>query len=347
MTNERLRQARKDLGFSQEDVADEVNISQQTYSRIEAGTGPIKARKAFEIAEMLKQPVANLFPGLVDLARDDLDRLTNDFSSDGVDIAEQLERAGVDVDENDRTIYWSRPGAGTNFARVSGATARRILRELEYSQSSDFVVFDSASHRVAIRMDAHVVKVSSQAAGAYNDSYDGSTLDGRGDVVEIWREGASHGDEVAVQPDAKPIGNTAAWSIEHQVQHLFQEIWNKAARVRLVSRIDDEVEAVFYPKRHIVSVTASLSLLPPRSQEKEDEAPEDASRPRSRFDVYRDSDALPATPMQRKFLLLHDKDDRGLARRLGRDEVTRAEASDRMEKIYASRLPPEQHSDGE
>jgi transcriptional regulator with XRE-family HTH domain len=270
MTNERLRQARKDLGFSQEDVADEVGISQQTYSRIEAGTGPIKARKASEIAEMLKQPVADLFPGLVDLARDDLDRLTNDFSSAGVDIAEQFERAGVDVDENDRTIYWSRPGAGTNFARVSGATARRILRELEYSQSSDFVVFDTSSHRVAIRTDAHVVKVSSQAAGPYNDSYDGSTLDGRGEVVEIWREGASHADEVAVQPDAKPIGNTAAWSIDHQVQHLFQEIWSKAARVRLVSRDDDEVEIAFFPKHQVVAVVAPLALFPPEAEQLEE-----------------------------------------------------------------------------
>lgn len=264
--NENLRTARKECGLSQEEMAARIGVSQQTYSRIEAGTGTVKPRKAALIAEVLTTSVEQLFPGLVDLARGELERLTDDFTSAGVDVAEQFERAGIDIDENDRTIYWSRQGAGTNFARVSGATARRILRELEYHQSSDFVVFDTAAHRVAIRMDAHVVKVSSKAAGDDTDSYDASTLGGRGTILEVWRENASYPDEVSVQPDSKPIGNTAAWSIDHQVQHLFQEIWSKSPRVRLVAREEDEVEAFFFPKPEIVSVVAPLALLGPKEE---------------------------------------------------------------------------------
>lgn len=266
MLNENLRTARKECGLSQEEMAARIGVSQQTYSRIEAGTGTVKPRKAALIAEVLTTSVEQLFPGLVDLARGELERLTDDFTSAGVDVAEQFERAGIDIDENDRTIYWSRQGAGTNFARVSGATARRILRELEYHQSSDFVVFDTAAHRVAIRMDAHVVKVSSKAAGDDTDSYDASTLGGRGTILEVWRENASYPDEVSVQPDSKPIGNTAAWSIDHQVQHLFQEIWSKSPRVRLVAREEDEVEAFFFPKPEIVSVVAPLALLGPKEE---------------------------------------------------------------------------------
>lgn len=264
MINESLRNARKDAGLSQEEMAHKIGVSQQTYSRIEAGVGTVKPRKATMLAEILNTTVEALFPTLVNLTRENLKSMTDDFSSAGLVVVEEFERAGIDIDENDRTIYWSRAGAGTHLARVSGATARRILRELEYPQSSDFVVFDTGTHRVALRMDAHVVKVASRSTGDASDSYEISTLGQRGDVLEVWREGGSYPDELSVQNDSRPIGYTSDWALEHQVQHLFQEIWNKSPRVRVVSRVDQEVEAVFYPKNSIVSLVAPLAMLGPK-----------------------------------------------------------------------------------
>lgn len=62
--NNHLRQLRADRGWSQGDLAEQLNVSRQTINAIETGKYDPSLPLAFLIAKLFKQPIEKIFdPG--------------------------------------------------------------------------------------------------------------------------------------------------------------------------------------------------------------------------------------------------------------------------------------------
>jgi transcriptional regulator with XRE-family HTH domain len=57
-----IRKRREELGLSQQEMADKLNMSQSTYSRIEAKDEDLTIRQLKLIAEVLSVSLADLLP---------------------------------------------------------------------------------------------------------------------------------------------------------------------------------------------------------------------------------------------------------------------------------------------
>lgn len=57
-----IRKRREQLGFSQQEMAEKLNMSQSTYSRIEAKDEDLTIRQLKLIAEVLEVTLADLLP---------------------------------------------------------------------------------------------------------------------------------------------------------------------------------------------------------------------------------------------------------------------------------------------
>jgi len=57
-----IRKRREELGFSQQEMAEKLNMSQSTYSRIEAKDEDLTVRQLKLIAEVLNVTLADLLP---------------------------------------------------------------------------------------------------------------------------------------------------------------------------------------------------------------------------------------------------------------------------------------------
>jgi putative transcriptional regulator len=59
--NNRLRELRGDLGWSQADLAERLDVSRQTVNAIETGKYDPSLPLAFRIAHVFKQPIEKIF----------------------------------------------------------------------------------------------------------------------------------------------------------------------------------------------------------------------------------------------------------------------------------------------
>ncbi len=59
--NNHLRQLRADRGWSQGDLAEQLNVSRQTINAIETGKYDPSLPLAFLIAKLFKQPIEKIF----------------------------------------------------------------------------------------------------------------------------------------------------------------------------------------------------------------------------------------------------------------------------------------------
>jgi len=64
----RVRMRRKMIGVSQEQLADALGLTFQQVQKYELGSNRVSASKLYEIAKILKVPIAFFFVGLVDTA---------------------------------------------------------------------------------------------------------------------------------------------------------------------------------------------------------------------------------------------------------------------------------------
>lgn len=65
----RIRECRKQLGMSQEDLASHLGVSFQQVQKYERGINRITAARLFEIARIFRIPVEALYPSSEDAAR--------------------------------------------------------------------------------------------------------------------------------------------------------------------------------------------------------------------------------------------------------------------------------------
>ena len=96
----RVRLRRKEIHFTQEDLADAIGITFQQVQKYERGTNRISASKLFEIARTLKVPVAYFFEGYSQndggegFSESQAEQNVNGFlmTSEGIEIAEAFPR---------------------------------------------------------------------------------------------------------------------------------------------------------------------------------------------------------------------------------------------------------------
>ena len=103
----RLRMRRKDLGYSQQALADALGLTFQQVQKYEGGSNRISASKLHGAAMFLKTPVAFFFEGLDD---------PQGVDSTAADLA------------NEMADFWSLPG-GPDLARAYAAIGSPSMRK--------------------------------------------------------------------------------------------------------------------------------------------------------------------------------------------------------------------------
>lgn len=103
----RLRMRRKDLGYSQQALADALGLTFQQVQKYEGGSNRISASKLHAAAMFLKTPVAFFFEGLDD--------------------PENADNTAADL-ANEMADFWSLPG-GPDFARAYAAIDSISMRK--------------------------------------------------------------------------------------------------------------------------------------------------------------------------------------------------------------------------
>lgn len=98
---ERVREYRKELSLAQAQLAERLGVTFQQIQKYEKGTNRISAGRLFQIAEILKVPIQELYPQAADAAaaqtsRDDAAHRVSNFalSADGWRLCQAFLRIG-------------------------------------------------------------------------------------------------------------------------------------------------------------------------------------------------------------------------------------------------------------
>lgn len=263
MNANNLRSRREKLEMTQKAVAEAVGISQQHLQRLEAGTSPLRLPLAEKIAKTLSSSIDDLFPQLAKVVRRDHALLTAG-DHEARQMIDEWEKAGIDIDAGYWQVYWHISGHGTEFARVSGATARRLIDESE-SNASGFMVFDSDTRRYAVALRDEIVMEFRRENEL--DEMALHPMVSLGDRrVKVYASGRNSYLEYYVDPDEAAL-------FEHpkkrsDMQQLFAALRaGDRPRVRIVSRYEDqpaeEAGLYYVPVGSILSVEAPLAIVDP------------------------------------------------------------------------------------
>jgi len=108
----RLRLRRKDLGFSQQDVANALGLTFQQVQKYEGGANRISASKLHAASLFLQTPISFFFDGLA---------------------GPELDEAADAALTQEITTFWSTPGGrdiAKAYPRIASANTRRTVTEL-------------------------------------------------------------------------------------------------------------------------------------------------------------------------------------------------------------------------
>jgi transcriptional regulator with XRE-family HTH domain len=166
----RIRQAREKLGWSQQQLAEAVGTSQQQIARIETGTQSVKLDIALGIAATLHADLGKLFPAtrkLIGRGKKSKDRNALVELHDDPKAVAEFESAGVDLDPATWLLKLRLRG-GTQLSFVcSTAEVQRLRQNLRARDSgTPFVVFRSPVVAVALNIN-HLTH--------YHELWDGHT----------------------------------------------------------------------------------------------------------------------------------------------------------------------------
>lgn len=151
MSINRIRQYREKKALSQRQLAEAVGTSQQQIQRIEAGSQAVRLDIAARIAAVLGEAIGTIFPA----ARKALRRSQKaavplwEIRQDR-ELSRLMEGAGIDLAPEEWTLkLWLR-GHGDFSFPISGIERKRLWSSFQEVESSDFIVFDSRTERVAL-----------------------------------------------------------------------------------------------------------------------------------------------------------------------------------------------------
>jgi DNA-binding XRE family transcriptional regulator len=263
MKTNNLRSRREELEMTQQAVADAIEISQQHLQRLETGSSPVRLPIAEKIAEKLSCSIEELFPQLADMVRRDHEHLARN-SPQSRKMIDEWEQAGIDIDAGYWSVRWHIAKQGSFFAKVSGATARRLIDQVEGKAKSGFLVFDSDIRRYAVALHDDV-EMEFQRDPEPDEMAEATLTPGYRRVT-VYSSGRNSYREFYVDPDEVVLYQHPQKRQAMQALFLSLETGNKP-RVSIVNRhedqTNDEASIHFIPVGSILSVEAPLSVVDP------------------------------------------------------------------------------------
>lgn len=156
MTENRIREFRKELGMTQRGLAEVAGTSQQQIQRIESGVQDARFDLAVRICSSLKRPMAEVFPSTaVALKRTPTStEIAPHRLPDALYF--ELEDAGLDMDPRAWLFRFRLDGGYTGQLWVNGREKGRLLSAVQSAKEGEFIVFDTDTHRYAINL-GHLV----------------------------------------------------------------------------------------------------------------------------------------------------------------------------------------------
>lgn len=156
MTDNRIREFRKQLGMTQRSLAEAAGTSQQQIQRIESGVQDARFDLAVRICSSLQRPMGEVFPSTARaLKRTPAPtEVAPHRMPDALYFA--LEDAGLDMDPRAWLFKFRLDGGYTDQLWVSGREKSRLLNAVQSPEQGKFVVFDTDTHRYAINL-GHLV----------------------------------------------------------------------------------------------------------------------------------------------------------------------------------------------
>lgn len=189
----RVKQFRKQLGWSQRDLAEHAGTSQQQIQRIESGKITTSLGTANSICRALGQPLDVVFPAAAEALKrlhDEMER-THCVESSSL---KEVSAAGIEADPWDWTLKVLLEGeTKPRFYPISAEEQRRLFSAIQSEPDEDgfggqYLVFDSAGRRVALNQQCVMFcQLLKDPAGARPEE-GGQDLDG--ELVIGWRGGA-------------------------------------------------------------------------------------------------------------------------------------------------------------
>lgn len=156
MTDNRIREFRKQLGMTQRSLAQAAGTSQQQIQRIESGVQDARFDLAVRICSSLQRPMGEVFPSTARALKKTPapTAVAPHRMSDALYFA--LEDAGLDMDPRAWLFKFRLDGGHTGQLWVSGREKGRLLNAVQSPEQGKFVVFDTDTHRYAINL-GHLV----------------------------------------------------------------------------------------------------------------------------------------------------------------------------------------------
>lgn len=156
MTDNRIREFRKQLGMTQRSLAQAAGTSQQQIQRIESGVQDARFDLAVRICSSLQRSMGEVFPSTARAlkAAPTPTETAPHRLSDALYAA--LEDAGLDMDPRAWLFKFRLDGGYTGQLWVNGREKRRLLDAVLSPKEGEFLVFDTDTHRYAINPE-HLV----------------------------------------------------------------------------------------------------------------------------------------------------------------------------------------------
>ena len=93
LLGKRLRDARKGVGLSQENVADDLGIKRASVANFESGRQRLPVHTIYGFAQVVRLPIARLFPSVAELEVDDVPAGLKIVTVEGRQYAVRLDQA--------------------------------------------------------------------------------------------------------------------------------------------------------------------------------------------------------------------------------------------------------------
>lgn len=153
MSKNRIRELRTEHGLTQGQLADIVGTSQQQIQRIEAGFQAARLDLAARICAALGNPMHQVFPATKKIVtRLRRNKKLLDYSTADERYVRAMEGAGIDMDPEVWTVKFRLRGGAWGYHQISGIEQKRLWPLLQEGDTASFIVFDSATKRVAMNL---------------------------------------------------------------------------------------------------------------------------------------------------------------------------------------------------
>ncbi|MGD9803446.1 MAG: helix-turn-helix transcriptional regulator [Hyphomicrobiaceae bacterium] len=256
-----IKKLRSKKGWTQKQLAEAAETSQQQIQRIEAGIQDARFDLAVRICTALGEPMDRVFPATALPLRRARKRVESvgQLFSDGA-AQKELEQAGLDMDPAARTFaYRLRGGAEGRFS-ISGPESARLYLNMQREEEDDgFLVFDAGSRRIAIN-PKHLIFCHFLFDMPREEPEE---VDGDKDfAVQIFLSDSAEPLIFNVDPDTSQLDDEGAEDNEVQLQDL---VFNIELDVReRFCLTDEDGETAWFRSADVAMISLPLCAVEPK-----------------------------------------------------------------------------------